>query len=438
MRASCLIFAAVAAAGCNAFSDAPSGASGGSGGAGGGAASGLPCDVDRVLAQSCRSCHADPPRYGAPMPLVTYADTQAPAPTNTAEKVVDVMHQRIHDPTSPMPPTGPLDAAALDVLDRWYQEGAPPGDGAACDEGAGGTGPAIGPDALSCTPTQKLVAHGTSGGAFHVPSDAANLYECFTFKSPWNGATEGTAWAPIIGDARVLHQWILYRSATPQPDGGVGPCNMPADATFVAGWAPGGTNFVLPKDVGLELAGPNDSLILQVHYHNIAGYTDADDASGVALCTTNTPREHLAGVFTLGTVDISIPPHANGYTTSGMCPSWATSFLPQPLTIIATFPHMHGLGRSIKTEVLRGGDTGPAETLVDVQHFSFDSQTFYRKDPPMTFNPGDAARTTCVYDNPGNDTVSFGERTEDEMCFDFVMLYPINLLTGNNRSCGLF
>jgi hypothetical protein len=36
----------------------------------------LPCAIDVILRARCQECHTDPPRNGAPMPLVTYADTQ--------------------------------------------------------------------------------------------------------------------------------------------------------------------------------------------------------------------------------------------------------------------------------------------------------------------------------------------------------------------------
>jgi hypothetical protein len=410
----------------------PPGPDGGTGG------SGLPCDVDAVLQAHCQTCHNSPPRYGAPMPLLSYADVHAAAKSAPSMQVYQLMKLRLHSAASPMPPTNDLDAATLQILDAWLDTGAPAATGAGCggpppDDG----GVVIGPGALPCTPTQTFTAHAAgSTDRFQVPVDADNLYECFTFKSPFDGTAQGTAWAPIIGDERVLHHWILYRTATAQPDGGVMNCQMPSDATFVAGWAPGGGNYVLPSDVGLEVGGPTDNYILQIHYHNVAKYPDALDASGVAFCTTETPRAHEAGIFTLGTVNINIPAGATGYDASGTCGSFLTQYLPQPVTIIATFPHMHGLGRKVSTVVHRGSNNGPAEVLVDVEHFSFDSQTFYQNDPPFIFNPGDSATTTCTYDNPGPQAVTFGERTEDEMCFDFVLLYPISIFQ-NNRQCGI-
>jgi hypothetical protein len=422
------------------FGAAPGETSSAASGGGAESGAGLPCEVDAVLASHCRGCHSDPPRYGAPMPLTKLADLHAPAKSDPTRTVAELVPERLDDPASPMPPSGDLPAADRQALLDWLGAGAPAYDGPDC-----GTTevepPEVGPDALDCEVTHRFTAHavGDDSAPYQVPElGAENLYQCFTFKSPFDGVRQGTAWAPIVDDERVLHHWILYRTQEPQPDGGVMPCQMPSDATFVSGWAPGGLNYVMPEDVGFELGGPDDYFILQIHYHNVAHYDDALDASGVALCTTEAPRPHLAGVLTLGTVAIDIPPYANGYQTSGLCPSWITSNLTEPLHIIASFPHMHELGTEIRTDVMRGSDTGPLENLVHVDPWQFDDQRFYPHDPPMVFNPGDATRTTCTYDNPNSFNVTVGEKTEDEMCFNFVMLYPIDAL-GENRTCvGLF
>jgi hypothetical protein len=455
-RASALALAlasltSLAAACGSSFEGAPEDGSGGAGAFGsngtpsgngsGGAGSGLPCDVAAVLATNCGECHTSPPKYGAPMPLADLDDLHAAAESDPARKVWELVKERIADPVKPMPPSGDLPEADRAVLDAWLAAGAPAASDEGCGAGGAGSGGAgdVGPDALPCTPTHVFTAHAEgSDEAFHVPEQGAdNLYQCFTFKSPFDGVTQATAWAPITDDERVLHHWILYRTKTAQVDGGVMPCAMPADATFVSGWAPGGTNFVLPENVGLELAGPEDWFILQVHYHNSAHHADALDRSGVALCTTDTPREHDAGIVTLGTVGIDVPPHAMGHEETGTCPSWITSYLTEPLHIIASFPHMHELGRKFRTDILRGGSESMVEPLVEVEHFSFDDQKYYAHEPAVLLHPGDAVRTTCTYDNPGNVAVKFGEKTEDEMCFNFAMVYPVSSI-GDNRQCGLF
>ncbi len=412
---------------------------GGSGDAEPPGAAGIPCDIQELLATHCAQCHGDPPLYGAPMPLADHDDFQVPAASDVTRSVHEMAVQRLLDPASPMPPGGDIDPDDRDALLAWLEAGAPQDADADCDLDEPPPGDPVGPDALPCEVTHTFTAHedGTDE-PFHVPTQGAdNLYQCITFQSPFTEATQATAWAPIIDDARVVHHWILYRSSVPQPDGGSGPCNMPSDALFVAGWAPGGQNFEMPSDVGLELGGPDDYYILQVHYHNTAQHADAFDRSGVAFCTAEEPRPLLAGIITLGSVFLNIPGNAQGHEEAGTCPSWITSLMLEPLTVIATFPHMHELGRAFRTEILRGGDPAQVDMMTDVSAYEFDNQEFYINDPPLQILPGDAIRTTCTYDNPYAFPVGFGEGTEDEMCFNFVMAYPIDTI-GDARTCGTF
>jgi hypothetical protein len=400
------------------------------------AANGLPCDVAEILARNCTSCHADPPKFGAPMSLETFDDLHLPTVTDVTRSVYEVVADRIEDDALPMPPTGQLTAEDRNVLHAWIDAGAPRSDDE-CEDADDPDEPDVGPDALPCEPTQFFTAHaaGKDDEGFAVP-DVDNLYQCFTFRSDLAPGSQATAWAPIVDDERVLHHWILYRTAEPQEDGGVMPCNMPGDATFVAGWAPGSTNYVMPAGVGLEFGGPDDYFILQIHYNNIAGYGDAVDMSGVALCEAEEPRPIEAGIFTLGTLGINIPPETSGHVAEGTCPSWITSYLPEDVHILASFPHMHELGTQISTEILRGGENGTAETLVNVDPFAFQNQKYYPHEPEVLLHPGDALRTQCTYDNPSDHRVWFGEGTDDEMCFNFVMVYPLDIV-GENRQCGL-
>jgi hypothetical protein len=399
----------------------------------------LPCDVLDVVAARCLTCHTRPPSFGAPMALVDQTDFHADALTVPTERVYQRAMARIHSTTAPMPPiTAPaLDAAQLATLDAWLGAGAPArAAGITCTPPP----PPPPPPDLPCTPTHTFLSHapGSATAPYQLGAGATNQYICFTFASPFTTSQQATGWGPVIGDERVVHHWILYRTATAQADGGVGPCNMPIDATFIMGWAPGGGAYVMPPDIGLELrqGTANEWLILQVHYNNPTGIADVMDSSGVEICTTDTPRAQTAGVLAFGTTNIAIPPRATGYSTTGTCSSFLTGLLPEPLHILSSGPHMHELGTSFTTEIIPGG-TGTPENLVTVSPWSFDSQSAYPHDPPRVINPGDAVRTTCTYSNPGASTVTFGERTEDEMCFNFMMVYPITVIPpGTLRYCS--
>jgi hypothetical protein len=387
---------------------------------------GLPCDVLDVLASECWMCHSEPPKFGAPMALTSHDDLQRPALSDETRTVADLVLERIHDPDGVMPPTGRLPDEQLRVLEDWIAAGTPVNETNDCEEPEM---PGGDPGELPCEPSHTFTAHAPAGGGFPVPV-TDDAYMCFTYKSPFPAGAQITAYAPIVDDERVLHHWILYKTPTAQTDGGVGPCSMPFDAQFVAGWAPGGDVAIMPPDVGLETAGPDEWLILQVHYNNVAGHTDAIDASGVQMCTTNTPRPNLAGVLWLGSVLIGIPPGAEDHPVTGTCD---TSSWTEPFHVMSTSPHMHELGRGFKTIINRAG--GGTEILTDVPQFSFADQKDYPYDPPVVINPGDELVSTCWFDNPGGSTVYFGEGTSDEMCFNFTVGYPIDRVP--DRLCGI-
>nr|MDQ3035182.1 hypothetical protein [Myxococcota bacterium] len=306
-----------------------------------------------------------------------------------------------------------------------------PGGAAAVGDAGRPSGPQVGPEHLPCEVTHEFRAH--APGSLEQPfelAEAGNTVMCFAFESPFTDIEQGTAFAPILDDQRVLHHWIIFgASSLPagKAPGDAWDCGtaLSQDSQFLQGWAPGGTNTVLPDTMGRELPGPGQFVILQVHYWNVAGYTDLADRSGVALCSTQTPRTNEIGTSTLGSLAISIPPRARGHEIVGHC----TPAITEPVTIVGSGPHMHTRGVSLRTEVLRGGSTSDMEMLVDVPRWDFNSQTAYA--PPggaLVVNPGDVIRTTCVFDNPDDTTVYFGERTEDEMCFNFVSAYPAGAL----------
>jgi hypothetical protein len=410
------------------------GRGGDSGPSGGGA--GIPCAVQEVLAAHCSMCHGEQPQFGAPMALARHVDFQVPAPSDLTRPAYEVVAERVVDVVKPMPPNGAMSEEERGILLDWIAAGAPEDPSATCGGDSQPDGDPVGPEALPCDVDYEIRAHAGNGSdAFHVPVQGADdLYQCFSFKAPFVSPTQAIAWAPIIDDARVVHHWILYRTTQAQTDGGVFKCDgsLQLTADFVAGWAPGGGNMVLPADVGLELGSPGDWYVLQVHYHNAANYADAFDRSGVGFCVAEQPRPKLAGILTLGTLGINIPPHAQGHAESGTCGWLQTSFWPQ-LHILGASPHMHELGRAFRTELTRSG--GGGEMVTDVPMFNFDNQGMYMNEPEVVVSPGDTLKTTCVYDNPHPYAVGFGEKTGDEMCFNFVLAYPIDALS--SRNCGI-
>jgi hypothetical protein len=400
----------------------------GTGGTGGTppVAGAIPCEVDRVLRAKCQGCHQTPPLFGAPMPILSYGDTQAQAITDKTQKVWQAMKTMVGTDRMPPPntPTGPLTAAEKSTLLAWLNAGAPGSGNAECTSPPPpGPGPLPGPAALPCKPKYEFRASADGASAPFVVPVAGNTYQCFTFQVPFSPDEQAIAWAPIIDDARVIHHWILYgHNNNIMPNG----CGDPG-RVFLMGWAPGGQNGSLPADVGFELPDPGSWLTLEVHYNNKAGLTDARDRSGIAMCTTDTPRPKVAGVITLGSVGINIPAGADDFTVTSEITGIQTRAIPEPLHVLWTSPHMHVTGKRFHTDIVRGG--APQE-LVDVPAWDFNNQHAFLKDPDQTLiMPGDALRTTCTYKNPTQNAIRFGEKTENEMCFNFIAAYPITRVT---------
>ncbi len=114
-----------------------------------GAASGLPCEIDEMLATHCRSCHGGPLK--APMPLLAYADLLAAAVSDPNRKVAELALERMQSQTAPMPPAGlpSVPAEQRDAFAAWLASGAPRGECGA--PGAGGATSSTAKQPVVCT-----------------------------------------------------------------------------------------------------------------------------------------------------------------------------------------------------------------------------------------------------------------------------------------------
>jgi hypothetical protein len=100
------------------------------------------CDVQAILHAKCKVCHQAPPLHGAPVPLLTYEDTQQQYYT-TDRRYPEMMLKAIESDfmplldlngtvNGPMPPAEPLTAAEKETLLTWLRQCAPPTGGTDC------------------------------------------------------------------------------------------------------------------------------------------------------------------------------------------------------------------------------------------------------------------------------------------------------------------
>ncbi len=424
------------------------------------------CEAQTVLQTSCQQCHGAVHQFGAPMSLVTYADLMAPAPTDQTKRVYQLVGARIHDPQRPMPqPPFTLSPQGMTTLDNWIAQGALQGDpscgsssGAGTWGGAGTTGTlgtagtstgigsagagagAAGAAGTAVVPTAGTAAMptaGTTGAAdggsagsgattdwpadcdthytllAHDMNNASAKYSVpggseqhpsFYFPLPYGtDNVQALAFKPIIDNSQVLHHWILY--------GGAG-----LDDAFLSGWAPGMDGAKpLPADVGIYMPTGGAQLRLDVHYNNTGGTTVQTDASGVEFCVTHKLRPNSATVIGLTASSTSYA--GQMVTNTQDCKANVTN---GPIHLLSTSPHMHKLGTHSSLLLTPVG--GATQTLHDGP-FSFDEQHVYPLDNVIV-NNGDTLTTKCTYDNTTDHTVSFGQNTTDEMCFNFTLYYP--------------
>jgi hypothetical protein len=368
-------------------------------------ANGLPCDVDAVLAQRCRSCHGATPLYGAPMPLVTHADV-----SRAAERI----GARIHDEAKrmPPPPNDPLGAADMAAIDAWIAAGAPRSD-AACTPGSPAAPPIAQP--LSCTPD----VHMKPAAPWAMPVDKDDLYVCYGFDMNVAQKRHLTAIAPLIDNPAIVHHLVLFespRAVSPTPQ----PCSEASTTQMriVAGWAPGGKNLELPPEAGFAQEGTMH-YVVQVHYNNVQHKASQMDASGFDFCTTDKLRPNDADALVFGTIDIDIPAHGSLDLTCDyrVGPQLANAH------VFASMPHMHQIGSSIATSLHPSSSAGAAPIDLGTRSaWNFENQPYERVD--ATLRSGDVVRTRCAWKNPSGQNVEFGPNTDDEMCFSFMMYYP--------------
>lgn len=92
--------------------------------------SGLPCDVDDVLARKCRRCHSVPTRHGAPFVLLTWDDTRQ---DRQGQLLVSVIARAVRSGFMPYrveanPPVQPLTDEEKKIILDWVDAGAPRAD----------------------------------------------------------------------------------------------------------------------------------------------------------------------------------------------------------------------------------------------------------------------------------------------------------------------
>jgi len=353
------------------------------------------------------------------MPLMTFADLQAPAKSNAAKKVFELVSTRIHDTKRPMPPPGNAkpEAAELAAIDAWVAASAPISTSTCA---ATGVTAKKGPSPLEC-PAGSTLQHVRPTKKF-LMGQTSDEYTCFTVDAAMlrgNSSTDkkhAISFGPHIDNPKIVHHIILFQidGSTEATNTEPSACGSGAagSSRFVAGWAPGGGNYEMPKEAGFPQEG-NSKYRVQVHLNNQQGLVGEEDASGFDMCVA-APRANDADVMATGSIGFQLPPRTK--IESACDYTWNKN----DVHIFGASPHMHRLGTSLN--VIKEGDSGKA-TVLDAPNFDF-SVGGGGAPVNLQLKRGEKLHTTCGWNNTGDSTVKFGESTGDEMCFAFLMYYP--------------
>jgi hypothetical protein len=190
-------------------------------------------------------------------------------------------------------------------------------------------------------------------------------------------------------------------------------CNGSAGVnTMVYGGGVGTEALVLPPGVALKLS-RGDFLNMGLHLYNVAGQPITGTSAMEVVLMDPSAVKYETELTPVGVFGISIPP-GQLHTQSGECT------VAEERTVYAFLPHMHQLGAHFKATFMIGGE----ERVIHDAPYDFEEQYQVRLPEPLQLSPGDKIVTECTWQNTTTNTVTFGESSDAEMCFNGIYSYP--------------
>ncbi|KAG2433438.1 hypothetical protein HXX76_008495 [Chlamydomonas incerta] len=292
-----------------------------------------------------------------------------------------------------------------------------------------------------------------------VPANATTSYLCVHTSLPAARKQHIVSYTAHVRSP-LIHHMILFACERPPPaalaavlagGGANNSSGSSASGNSSSGNSSSGSNgrMLQQRPVGpvyecLATAGGQGCNTFYIGAWRVVGMAAAVVGLPVGLVHYNNP-DGQAGVVDDSGFDIAVTPERYSLRPS-VCPAGCTArhlARGPPLRLLGSGLHAHTLGRAVSTRHFRnlagsdnatagGGGSATAATTVELppvgsRHwYQFDYQA---QDPvpdeSALLLPGDTLLTGCSYDSSGRTNVTrFGESTQDEMCFNFVLYYP--------------
>lgn len=374
-----------------------------------------------IIYANCTYCH----HQGAiaPFTLVSYSDVY-----NQRASIRTAVDQRI------MPPWPPdikysrlsheriLSSSQIDMIKTWVDNGAPRGDST--------KEPAL---PIYKTNTQLPSVDLSKTIPTYTVSSTTDDYRCFAIPSGLTTDKILTALEFLPANRKAVHHILLYYDLSGQcaaldkadskPGyagfGGVGSNS----AVLVGGWVPGASPTLLPSGMGVTIPKGAD-LVLQIHY--APGNKGEMDSSMFNIqFSSNTGLREVYQEAALNHFNTMV----NGplIIPANKTKSFTEEYtIPVDVTLIGIAPHMHLIGKTIKSYAVdKKGDT---TQLININNWNFHWQGFYQYRKTIVLKAGTKVYAEAEYDNTSNNTsnpnyppktVTAGESTTNEMMLVF-------------------
>lgn len=372
--------------------------------------------VGQLFQANCVQCH----RQGgiAPFSLETYAQVLPWAGSIQSAIASGAMPPWTPDPNYKHFVSERVMSATdkTSILD-WIANGAPEGD------------PALAPSIPVFPTTTQLGTPDLSVTipTFTVPSNT-DVYHNFELPSGLSQAMYINAIEVVPGNTSAVHHVLVFQDSTNNP---INPTSMGGTGSnaskLIFGYTPGALPYYTPLGTGFRLPA-NTRIIVQVHY--APGTLGQSDATTVNFKLTSSPQREI-------TVN-PILNHANMTNGPLVIPANQEVTFNQQYdvlgnwTLLYTFPHMHLIGRSIKSWA-NLPVTNDTLRFIDIPEWEFHWQNNFVFPNPVIMPSGSTMRSEAEYDNTVNNpenpsnppqTVAAGEGTYDEMMYVFFAYLP--------------
>jgi hypothetical protein len=256
------------------------------------------------------------------------------------------------------------------------------------------------------------------GRTWNVDPGANDTYKCTRIMVPQDMWVSGFRSIAPVGSHHTVLTISTNGSKLGDYDCSVG--SLDFQMLYASGV--GTDDLMFPGGVAIKLIG-GQFINLNLHLFNASDVPISGNTMIQVKTIAKADVVHEADMVFAGTMNINIPSDNMPHTTTGGCNA------PGEWNVFTLWPHMHQFATHQKLVITPTG--GPPETVLD-DAYAFAEQRNY----PMAVKKIAANTridTTCTFVNNSGAPVTFGDSSNQEMCFTGMYKYPAG---GNLFQCA--